>query len=162
MAIFMKHAKIPGEVTAAGYEEWVELTGLGWAVSRGTAEGAGASGQREGGAATATALTCRRTTDTATPHILTQAFSGAAEPTVRIHVTVTDPRGKHIPKRELTLSRAVVTGYGVSATAGSVQPPAETFSLVFQKLDHVFHDLDRDQRSRGRMAFMHDFAEPPT
>lgn len=157
MAIFMKHPQIPGEATAAGYEEWVELTHLDWAVSRGAAEGGGA-GQRQASAAAATVLTCRRTTDTATPHILSQLFSGAAEATVRIHVTVTDAKGKHVPRREFTLSRVVVSRFGIEAADGGA--PGESFALAFRKLDHVFHDLGRDRRNRGRTAVVHDFAEP--
>jgi type VI protein secretion system component Hcp len=156
MAIFMKHPRIAGEVTADGYQGWVELTGLSWSVARGLSEGAGASSGRDAAAVTLSDVACARTVDIATIPLLQESLSGRRDASVQIHLTVTGADGRHVAQREITLSSVQVTSYQIKgASSDGSAPPQETFTLSFTGIENRFQELDRDLRRRRTIAARH-------
>jgi type VI secretion system secreted protein Hcp len=158
MAIFMKHPKIAGAVTAVGFEKWIELVGCAWNTTRDLALGGASASARDAAAAIAGDVVCRKTVDTSSVDLLREALIGDTAATAEIHFTTTDLQGRHVARREVTLTNALVVSYSIEAVdADGTAPPSETFTLTFTKIRIRDHNLDRDLRKRETSTFEHDY-----
>lgn len=135
MMIFMRYGNLRGEVTAAGYEGWVELDGIAWSASHPLVAGRTAGARREATQMNVGEVTCQRSMDSFSQHLLREGLKGPPRK-VEIHV-VQWQKERLVPLRTCMLEEALITSYATSH-AGAAGRPLETFSLGFQKLSVRF------------------------
>ncbi|GGH20201.1 hypothetical protein GCM10007036_23620 [Alsobacter metallidurans] len=138
MAIYMKYGDLNGEVTAKGYEKWIELHSFQWGVGRGISVGSGGGSKREATAPSVSEIVVTKTFDVASPLALKEAIGGKAQ-TVKIEMTQTDADGKHIAYQKYVLSDTLVSGYSMSSGGDR---PSESISLNFSKFDSEYINID--------------------
>ena len=139
MAIFMKYAALEGEVTATGYEKWVELTSFQWGIGRGiSSAGSGGGSKREASAPSISEITVTKTFDAFSPLALKEAVGGKGCD-VKIDVTRTDASGKHVAFQKYILNDTMMSGYSISSGGDR---PSESVSLNFTKFDSEYIKVD--------------------
>jgi type VI secretion system secreted protein Hcp len=138
MAIFVKYGSLEGEVTATGYEKWVEVNSLQWGVGRGISAGVGGGSKREATAPSVSEVTMTKSMDGFSPLLLKEAIGGSAKD-VKIDVTQTDDSGKHVAFQKYILTNTLVSGYSISSGGDR---PSESFSLNFTKFDSEYIKID--------------------
>jgi type VI secretion system secreted protein Hcp len=138
MAIFVKYGALEGEVTADGYDKWMECTSLQWGVGRGISAGVGGGSKREATAPSVSEITMTKTMDAISPLLLKEAIGGKATE-VKIHLTQTDADGKHIAYQKYVLTNTLVSGYSISSGGDR---PSESVSLNFSKFDSEYAKID--------------------
>jgi type VI secretion system secreted protein Hcp len=134
MAIFLKYGALEGEVTAEGYDKWVELHSLQWGVGRGISVGVGGGSKREASAPSVSEITVTKTMDAFSPLVLKESIGGKAVQ-VKIDITETDNDGKHIAFQKYILENTLVSGYSISCGGDR---PSESLSLNFTKVDSEY------------------------
>src|SRR5947208_561402 len=88
MAIYMKFAEIKGQVTTEGFKDWIELSSMGYGVSRGTFSGAGGA-SREGSHPNISDITITKVFDVASPKLYEDSVAGSFDSKVEIKLTTT-------------------------------------------------------------------------
>ena len=143
MAIYMKYGSVAGEVKTEGYTDWIELQSMSWGVGRGISSGAGGISKREASVPSLSEVTVTKTMDNATPELLKEALGGKLSTEVKIVLTRTDNKGKHVAFQTYTLTNTGISGYSVSSAGDH---PSETISLNFTKVESkhqaVGHGMD--------------------
>jgi type VI secretion system secreted protein Hcp len=139
MAIFMKFGSLNGEVTAAGYEKWIELESCSFSASRNMSAGPGGASKREGATPNVSEIGFSKTIDSATPLLLKELIGGQAKD-VKIDWTQTDNNGKHIAYQKFILTNSILTNH--SLQAHSEGRPHESLSINFTKLDSEYIKID--------------------
>src|SRR5882724_3175579 len=114
MAIFMKYGEMEGEVSAAGYDKWIELNSFQWGVGRGISAGVGGASKREASAPSVSEVTVSKSLDAFSPLALKEAIGGKGV-TVKLDITRTDEAGKHHAFQKYILSHTMLSGYSVSS-----------------------------------------------
>lgn len=138
MAIFMKYGAKDGEVTAKGYEKWVELTSFQWGVGRGISAGVGGGSKREATAPSVSEITVSKSMDAFSPLALKEAIGGEGVQ-VKIDITRTDASGKHVAFQKYILEGTMISGYSISSGGDR---PSESISLNFTKVDNEYLKVD--------------------
>lgn len=139
MAIFMKYGALNGEVTATGYEKWIELQSIQWGVGRGMAvAGVGGGSKREASAPSVSEITVTKTFDAFSPLALKEAVGGKGSE-VKVEITRTDNGGKHIAFQKYILTDTMISGYSISSGGDR---PSESISLNFTKFDSEYIKID--------------------
>lgn len=139
MAIYMKYGSLNGEVTATGYEKWIELQSIQWGVGRGIASaGSGGGSKREASAPSISEVTVTKTFDAFSPLALKEAVGGKGSE-VKIDMTRTDNSGKHVAFQKYVLTDTMISGYSISSGG---ERPSESISLNFTKFDSEYIKID--------------------
>lgn len=138
MAIFMKYGAIDGEVSAEGYEKWIELMSFQWGVGRGISSGVGGGSKREASAPSVSEITVSKTMDAFSPLALKEAIGGKGVE-VKVDITRTDGDGKHVAFQKYILTATMISGYSVSSGGDR---PSESISLNFSKFDNEYIKVD--------------------
>ncbi len=138
MAIFIKYGALDGEVTAKGYEKWMEVSSLQWGVGRGVSVGSGGGSKREATAPSVSEIVVTKTMDGISPLILKEAIGGKSTD-VKIHMTQTDQSGKHIAYQKYLLGSTLISGYSISSGGDR---PNESMSMNFAKFDSEYIKID--------------------
>ena len=138
MAIFLKYGPLEGEVTATGYEKWIEVQSFQMGVGRGISAGVGGGSKREASAPSVSEITVTKTMDAASPLLLKESIGGKACD-VKLDLTQTDASGKHIAFQKYILTNTLVSGYSVSSGGDR---PSESLSLNFTKFDSEYLKVD--------------------
>ena len=129
--IYMQYGTIKGDVTASGYEQWVELSSFQFGVERPVTL---VSGVKELGAPTLSDLTITKPMDSSSSALLQEAFSGTPQ-TVTIDLVSTTGTGTLFKYAEYVLTNAQVTGYSVSSGGDR---PAESITIAFSKIQFTY------------------------
>ncbi len=132
MAIYMKYndGQIKGDVTADGYQDWIELNSFQWGVGRGISMATGATADREASHPSVSEITVSKTQDKATVDLLTEALQGEGV-TVEIDFTKTN-QGKIEKFMTYNLTNCMISGYSIS-TGGD--RPSKSLSLSFTAIE---------------------------
>ena len=138
MAIFMKYGDLKGEVTADGYEDWVEFSSFQWGLGRGISSGVGGGSKREATAPSVSEITLTKTMDAFSPLSLKEAIGGKAV-VVKVEMTQTDNDGKHVAYQKFILTDTLISGYSMSSGGDR---PSESLSLNFNKFDSEYIKID--------------------
>ena len=138
MAIYVKSGALEGEVSATGYEKWIEFHSFQIGAGRGISSGSGGGSKREASAPSVSEITMTKTFDCASPLLLKEAIGGKAVE-VKIEMTQTDDSGKHIAFQKYILTNTLVSGYSVSSSG---ERPHESLSLNFTKFDSEYIKID--------------------
>lgn len=143
MAIYMKYGAVDGEVKTEGFDKWIELQSVSWGVGRAVSSGAGGVSKREASTPSLAEVSVTKTMDNSTPELLKEALGGKMNTEVKISLTRTDTKGKHVAFQTFTLTNTAISGYSISSAGDH---PSESISLNFTKIESkhqaVGHGLD--------------------
>ena len=155
MAIFIKYGALDGEVTAKGYEKWMEVNSLQWSVGRGLSVGSGGGSKRESTAPSVSEIVVTKTMDAISPLLLKEAIGGSSTD-VNIHMTQTDAKGTHIAYQKYILNGVLVSGYSISSGGDR---PNESFSMNFSRFDSEYVNIDDKFNARGTGHVVYDITK---
>lgn len=130
MPIYLKYGSINGDVTAEGYQKWIELNSFQWGVGRGISSPTGGSDDRESSAPSVSEVVVTKAQDVATIKLITEGFQGEGEK-AQIDFTRTD-KGKLTTFLTYVLTNTMLSGYSVSSGGDR---PSESLSLNFTKIE---------------------------
>lgn len=155
MAIYMNfNALSPkGNVTAKGYEDWIEVSSMNFGVGRGITMEAGAMSNREATRPSLSEVTIAKQLDAASGLLFKSSVTGDAGVNVELHVVQTgaDSVEKYAVYK---LEDAIISSYSVSASAGG--PPQESISLSFAKIEAELSHADKTNQNPANMKVGYD------
>ncbi len=138
MAIYMNWDGIPGAVTTAGHEKWIELNSLQWGVGRAIGTAARGAMTREASEPNLSEIVITKVLDKASTKLFTEAVAGDLSKTVKIALTTTTA-GKTDVYLAYELSECGVSGYSIS-TGGD--KPTESLTINFTKIMCTYTERD--------------------
>ena len=158
MAIFMKYGTLAGEVTAKGYEGWVELNSLQFGVGRGISTGVAGASTRESTAPSVSEVTVTTAMDSFSPLALNEAIGGKGTD-VKIDITRTDSNGTNVAFQKYILEQVMISGYSLSSGGDR---PTESMSLNFSKIDSEYLNIDSDFQTTTTGNIIYDLVKATT
>lgn len=157
MAIYMKIDGIDGNVTAKGYEKWIELDSLNFGVQRNINTKPGNVTDREATKPTVNELTVNKAMDKTSPNLFVEACVGKAKSKVEIHVCQTSDRIS--PYMQYTLSNVLISNYQVSAVnKADNAAPMETANLNFDKIEMKYTPYDEKHNALSPIPAAYDLS----
>lgn len=157
MAIYMNfNSKAPaGNVTAKGYEDWIEVESFNFGVGRGITMEAGAMANREATRPSLSEITLTKRIDAASGGLFKSSVSGDEGVKVEIHVVQTGANA--VEKYAVySLEDAIISSYSISASAGG--PPMESISLSFAKIEADLNHADKTNKNPKNMRVGYDLS----
>jgi type VI secretion system secreted protein Hcp len=132
MPIYMNYDSlaIKGDVTATGWENWIELNSFQFGLGRGIASPTGGSADRESSAPSLSEITISKAQDSATGPLVTAALQGEGV-TVIIDFVKTSS-GQLTKYMEYKLTNTLISGW---STSSGGDRPSESISLNFTKIE---------------------------
>ncbi|WP_299594509.1 type VI secretion system tube protein Hcp [uncultured Microbulbifer sp.] len=155
MAIYMNfNSKTPaGNVTAKGYEDWIEVDSFSFGVGRGISMEAGAVANREATRPSLSEVTVSKRIDAASGGLFKSSVTGDEGVKVEIHVVQTGANS--VEKFAVyTLEDVLISSYSISASAGGA--PAESISLSFAKIEADLNHADKTNKNPKNMRVGYD------
>ena len=131
MPIYMNYNNIPGDVTADGHVNWIELNSFQWGVGRGISSPTGGSADRESSPPSLSEITVTKDQDKSSTKLLLEAYQGEGTDVV-IDFCKTD-KGNLEVFLEFTLNKTMVSGFSMSSGGDR---PSETLTLNFTKVEY--------------------------
>jgi len=155
MAIYMNfNEKSPaGNVTAAGYEDWIEVDSMSFGVGRSISMQAGAMANREASRPSISEVTITKPLDAASGRLFKASVTGDSGVKVEIHVVQTG--AEKVEKYAVyKLEDVIMSSYSVSASAGGA--PQESISLSFAKIEADLTHADKTNKNTKNMKVGYD------
>jgi type VI secretion system secreted protein Hcp len=138
MAIYMKFGNVDGAVATKGYEKWIELQSMQWAVSRAVSSGAGGN-TRESSSPNVSEIVVTKELDVASTGLYKDAVGGTFDTKVEIKLTTTTKN--HVETYlQITIYDTMISGYSMSSSGDR---PTESLSLNFLKVMYTPTPLDK-------------------
>jgi len=131
MPIFLNYDGIPGDVTAAGHEKWIEVNSFQFGVGRGITSAASSSADREASAPSVSEIVVTKVLDAASTNLFRASLFGEGK-TVKIDFCKTD-KDKLEPYLQIELTDTLVSGLSLSSGGDR---PTESVSLNFTKITY--------------------------
>jgi len=157
MPIFMHYDGIEGNVTAKGYEKWIDCTSAQFGVGRGIASPTGRAANREASAASVSEVVVSKQMDKASPKLLEEGLIGLAGKVVKIAIVRT---GKELTELCMyKLENTLVSGYSVSSSGDH---PSESVSLNFTKFEYSYTGSDAAGADATKMKVGFDIGQATT
>ncbi len=129
MGIYLKYDTLEGNVTAAGFEKWIELNTFQWGVGRGIGSSDGTSGVRESSAASVSEVSVTKPLDKVSHSLLEAALWGEPK---KVEVAFTrNQKGGEVEFLRYELESTMTSGYSIS---GGGDRPMESLSFNFTKV----------------------------
>ncbi|WHI44515.1 Hcp family type VI secretion system effector [Microbulbifer sp. JMSA004] len=150
MAIYMNYndKAVKGNVTASGYEDWIEIDNLHFGVGRGITMEAGAMANREASRPSLSELTFSKRLDAASGGLLKASVTGDEGVKVEIHVVQTGANS--VEKYAVyKLENVLISSYSTSASAGG--PPSESVALSYAKIETELNHADKSNKNPTSM-----------
>jgi type VI secretion system secreted protein Hcp len=132
--IFMQYGTIQGDVTATGYEHWIELSSFQWGVGRSISSPTGSIADRESSPPSVSEIKITKALDSSSPLLFKEALSGEGQ-TVTIAFVKPGPNGQLVAYLQFTLTNTLVSGFSTSSAGDR---PTESVSLNFTKIQYKF------------------------
>ncbi|MFT7559578.1 MAG: type VI secretion system secreted protein Hcp [Flavobacteriales bacterium] len=157
MAIYMNfNDKKPfGDVTALGYEQWIEIDNFNFGVARGISMQAGALGNRENSRPSITEINFSKSLDAASAGLFKGSVTGDEGVTVEIHIVQTG--ATQVEKfATFTMNDCIISSYSISASAGG--PPSENVSISFSKIEGDLSYADKSNAISANMIVGYDLS----
>jgi len=154
----MKMDGAEGNVTAKGYEKWIELSSLNFGVKRSINTKPGKVADRESTRPTVSEVTLTKEMDKSSPALFTEACVGKAKPKVEVHLCQT---GENIsPFMQYTLENVLVSNYSVNHSSDDNQRktgyPTETVTLNFDKIEMKYTPYDEQHKAQSPIPAGYD------
>ena len=135
MPVYMKYDGIDGDVTAEGWEKWIECSSMQFGVGRaigGTASGA-AKG-REASLCNCSEITITKPSDSSSQDLMREAMIGAVPgKLVKFNFVTTGQGDKAEVYTKFDLEECMISGYSLSSGGDR---PMESLSLNFTKIEY--------------------------
>lgn len=140
MPIYMKFGSVKGEVTAAKYKDWIELSSFQWGVGRGISMvGGGGVGTRESSTPSVSEITVTKVTDASTTDLLKNVMGAKMDAKCNLDFTRTGDKGEEIAFLQYELTDTAVSGFSMSSGGDR---PSESLSLNFTKVETKVVTID--------------------
>ena len=158
MSTYMQIKGIQGDVTAKGHENWIQLEGFNFNVSRSISTDPGRISDRESTRPSISEVVIHKKSDKSFPLLFNEACVGKAKPQVVLHVCQTDDSLK--PYMEITLNNAIVSHYGISQDP-MVQSgkPNEVIGLSFDKIEVRYTPYDNTNQAQSPVSGAYDLKQ---
>lgn len=155
MAIYMKYndKKPKGNVTAKGYEDWIELSHFQFGVGRGILMEVGQMANREATRPSVSEVSISKAMDAASGGLFKESVTGSEGVKVLIHLVQTG--SAEIQKyAEYSLEGCIVSSYSVQAGASGA--PVESLTISFSKIMSDLSNADKDNKNAASMKVGYD------
>ncbi|WNZ56693.1 Hcp family type VI secretion system effector [Microbulbifer sp. EKSA008] len=155
MAIYMNYNNkaIKGNVTASGYEDWIEIDSFNFGVGRGITMEAGAMSNREASRPSLSEVSFTKRIDAASGGLFKSSVTGDEGVTVEIHVVQTGANS--VEKYAVyKLENTLISSYSIGASAGGA--PAESVSLSYAKIEADLNHADKTNKNPKNMRVGYD------
>ncbi|MFN6998615.1 type VI secretion system tube protein Hcp [Elioraea tepidiphila] len=157
MAIYMHYEGIEGNVTAKGYEKWIEVNSFQFGSGRGITTPTGRAANRESSAPSISEVVVTKTMDKASPMLFQEGLVGMDGKVVKVVITRT---GKEMEELcAYKFEDVLVSGYSVS-TGGDA--PSESLSLNFVKFEYNYKGSDAAGAKGGPVKVAYDIGAAKT
>ena len=146
MAIYMNfnNKKIKGNVTAAGYEDWIELDSFSLGTGRGITMEVGNMANREASRPSISEVSVTKMMDNASGGLFKESLTGVEGVVVQIHIVQTG--AKQVEKfAAYELTDVLISSYSVSASGG----------ISLSRWGHEGDGAGRAQRRHRRKWTLH-------
>ncbi|MCO1332920.1 type VI secretion system tube protein Hcp [Microbulbifer sp. OS29] len=150
MAIYMNfnNKAIKGNVTAKGYEDWIEVDSFNFGVGRGITMEAGAMSNREASRPSLSEVSFTKRIDAASGGLFKSSVTGDEGVTVEIHVVQTG--ASSVEKYAVyKLDNTLISSYSIGASAGGA--PQESVSLSYAKIEADLNHADKTNKNPKNM-----------
>lgn len=142
-----------GNVTAQGYEDWIEVDNFNFGVGRAITMEAGAMANREASRPSLSEVTVSKALDASSGGLFKASVTGDEGVLVEIHVVQTG--ANNVEKYAVyKLEDAIISSYSVNASAGG--PPQESLSLSFAKIEADLTHADKTHKNTTNMRVGYD------
>ena len=155
MAIYMNYNKkaIKGNVTAAGYEDWIELHSMQMGVGRAISMMVGSMANREASQPSISEMSITKPLDNASGGLFKESLTGVEG--VEVIIDIVQTGAKQVEKfASYTLSDVLISSYSTSASGGAA--PGESLSLSFSKLVADLQGADKTNKNGQNMKVGYD------
>ena len=155
MAIYMNYNKlaIKGNVTAKGYENWIELDSFSLGCGRGITMEVGNMANREATRPSISEASVSKMMDNASGGLFKESLTGVEGVEVQIHIVQTG--AKQVEKyAAYTFSDVLISSYSVNASGGSA--PGEALSLSFSQVVADLQGADKTNKNGQNMKVGYD------
>lgn len=155
MAIYMNfnNKKIKGNVTATGYEDWIEISSFQLGCGRGISMEVGNMANREATRPSLSEITLSKMLDNASSGLFKESLTGVEGVTVQIHIVQTG--AKQVEKfAAYELSDVLISSYSIGAGGGAA--PVETLSLSYSKIVADLQGADKANKNGQNMKVGYD------
>ena len=155
MAIYMNFngKKIKGNVTAAGYEDWIELNSFQFGNGRGISMDVGNMANREATRPSLSEITVTKPADNSSGGLFKESLTGVEGVTVLIHIVQTG--AEKVEKfAAYELSDVLISSYSMSAGSGGA--PNESLSLSYSKIVADLQGADKTNKNGQNMKVGYD------
>ncbi|MBL4827422.1 MAG: type VI secretion system tube protein Hcp [Spongiibacteraceae bacterium] len=155
MAIYMNYNnKAPaGNVTAKGYEDWIEVENFNFNVARAITMEAGAMANRESTRPSLSEITFTKPLDAASGGLFKSSVTGDEGVTVEIHIVQTG--ADQVEKFAVyTLEQCIISAYTISASPGGA--PVENIALSFSRIEADLSHADKTNKNIKNMRVGYD------
>jgi type VI secretion system secreted protein Hcp len=140
MAIYVKFGKIEGDVSAEGWEKWIEAGSFQFGAGRGISMSVGSGREREATKPSLSEVTVTKSMDKSSPYLFLEACVGKATDKVVIDFVKTSA-DKLENYLKYTLYDALVSSY--SASSGG-EDPSESVSIAYNKFEMKYFPRKKD------------------
>lgn len=154
MPIYMNYDGIPGDVTAAGHEKWIQLDSCQFGVGRSVSNPTGRGVNREASAPSVSEIVVSKPHDDASVKLFQASLHGEGKE-VKIDFCKTEKDNLE-PFLQLTLSDCLVSGYSCSSGGDS---PTESLTLNFTKIEYKHIGMGKDNAPGSPEAATWDLAQ---
>lgn len=153
MAGYIKIDGIDGESTAKGYDKWIDIASISQSISRPI--GAGSSGSaRHRSTASLGDLVVVKDVDKSSPKLAEAICKGQNFKSIEVHLTTSSDSGDgRTPYLMWKLTNARVTSYSVSGTTDGMSVPSEQLSFNFEEIKQTYDELDKENKSKGKVEY---------
>lgn len=155
MAIYIKLGNIAGNVTAKGYEGWVEVDSFNFGVNRMISMETGNLANRENTRPHFSEVNFSKEMDIATTGFFENSLIGTQGEKLEVHFVNTGA-DKVVPYMTYTLEECLVSGYSVSGSAHG--NPAENITIAFSKMEACYTDRESKNSNKSSPRVIYDLA----
>jgi len=157
MSTFLYYEGIQGEVSDAGFSNWIDISHWSWGVERSISSNTSTQGDRESANATIRDLQITRYMDKATAKLFIESCCGTGK-TAKIVQTKTGTGSGADVFIEYTFRNTLISHYSVEALNNAVARPREKLTLSFVELEVKYTPYDEDGNTEAPIAVAFDTA----
>jgi type VI secretion system secreted protein Hcp len=146
--------KVKGDVTAQGFEDWINLGSFQFGVGRGIAMGVGAMSNREVSLPSLSEIVVTKNFDPATPLLMKHSMASTDGVKVEIALVRT---GAAEPEEvgRFILEDVLISGFSLSGADGA---PSESISLSYAKITADLKGADKTNKNGQAIKVGYDLS----
>ena len=150
MAIYLNfNSKKPaGNVTAKGYEDWIEIDSFSFGVGRSITMEAGAIANREASRPSLSEVSISKVMDASSGGLFKESVTGSEGVTVQIDIVQTG--ANQVQKyASYKLESCLVSSYSVGASSSGA--PSESITISFARIEADLSHADKTNKNKQSM-----------